>query len=306
MGDDILNRLVNRGTQHANFMKMLDGTTSRRIMTITAPAGMGKSWLLHSFVHEVRRRELPYALIDFSDRQGYDSLTLMRRFRDELGTPDFDHFTMSIQKATTPHFQISDSFQDSTRPTVNFADTQLGDVSIQDVAGKNIIKNNLFYMRVDSDLARQTVEDQICSAFFVCLRTLSQVKPVVFLLDTYDRLSRSTTNWEGNSADDWIRGELLRRILSGELTNVIVILAGRYLPNFDHRWATVIGHISVSTLELNDVEEYLTMRLGLQDITSAEAQLLYKASNGVPQLLGVLGDNLVRIFRPDLQDEIWC
>jgi hypothetical protein len=111
--------------------------------------------------------------------------------------------------------------------------------------------------------------------------------------------------WEATPVDLWIRDELLRRVLNQELINVIVVLAGRRLPNFDPPRTTYIGEVSMNTLGPTDVEEYLRVRLGLQAITQSEAQRLYQAIDGIPQLLGVVGDNLVRRLHPALEDELW-
>lgn len=305
IADDLHNLFVNRSKQRANFKKMLDGKTSRRIMLITAPAVMGKSWLIHRLAYEARHRQLPFALIDFADRQGYDGLSLMRRIRDELGAEHFERLTMVTQEVTAPRIQLSDPAVIDASSGIDFASAQTGDISFRDVAGHNIFKNNLMYIHADNALARQVAEDRIYSTFFSCLRILSETQPVVLLFDTYERLSTSKITWEATSTDHWIRDELLRRILNGELTKVIVVIAGRLLPIFDHRWSTTIGEISTPAFTCEDVEEYLLLRLGLQDVTPKEAQRLCEAINGMPQLLGVIGDNLMLKLRPIPQDELW-
>ena len=80
---------VNRVKHSDIFSRMLAGQTRRRIMVITAGAGLGKSWLLRLFAVEAPSRKLPLAQLDFADGQAYDALALVLRCRNAFGAEHF-------------------------------------------------------------------------------------------------------------------------------------------------------------------------------------------------------------------------
>jgi hypothetical protein len=293
---------VDRLKQLDRFRKSLEGATSRRIILISAPSGMGKSWLLKRFVNEAASRGARSVLIDFSDGQAYDVLTLVRRFRDLLGASHFNKLTAAINEATAPRLVISDG-GGGGGTGVNFGSSQLGDVSIGDVAGRNIIKDNLFIVQADNPLVIQAIEDRITQVFFECLGEVTVAGPVLFLFDTYERTSQSSDVWSPNVTDRWITRELLTRIREGRLMNTVVVLAGRRLPDFGADWAQVIGNLPIELFTQADVATYLRDNRGLTNLTDTEVQTLFNAVQGNPQLLGIIGDNLEQTVRPGDDDD---
>jgi hypothetical protein len=294
---------VDRLKQLDRFRKSLDGATSRRIILISAGSGMGKSWLLKRFASEAADRGARSVLIDFSDGQAYDVLTLVRRFRDALGANHFNRLTAAINEATAPRLVISDGGGGGGGGGINFGSSQLGDISIGDVAGRNIIKDNLFIVQADNPLVIQAIEDRITQVFFECLGELTATGPVLFLFDTYERTSQSSEGWSSNVTDRWITRELLTRIREGRLANTVVVLAGRRLPDLGADWAQVVGTLPVELFSQADVSTYLRENRGLSSLTDAEVQTLFNAVQGNPQLLGIIGDNLEQTVRPGDDDD---
>jgi hypothetical protein len=296
---------VDRLKQLDRFRRSLEGATSRRIILISAGPGMGKSWLLRRFASEAGGRGARSVLIDFSDGQAYDVLTLVRRFRDALGANHFNRLTAAINEATAPRLVISD---DSARggggTGLQFTNSQIGDVSIGDVAGRNIIKDNLFIVQADNPLVIQAIEDRITQVFFECLAEVAAAAPVLFLFDTYERTSQSSEGWSPNVTDRWITRELLTRIREGRLANTVVVLAGRRLPDLGADWAEVTGTLPIELFTQADVAAYLRENRGLSSLTDAEVQTLFNAVQGNPQLLGIIGDNLEQTVRPG-EDDDW-
>jgi hypothetical protein len=294
---------VDRLKQLDRFRKSLEGATSRRIILISAGSGMGKSWLLKRFANEAASRGARSVLIDFSDGQAYDVLTLVRRFRDALGAGHFNRLTAAINEATAPRLVISDGGGGGDTTGVNFGTSQIGDVSIGDVAGRNIIKDNLFIVQADNPLVIQAIEDRVTQVFFECLGELTVAGPVLFLFDTYERTSQSSEVWSSNVTDRWIQRELLTRIREGQLLNTVVVLAGRRLPDFGAEWAQVIGNLPIELFTQADVAAYLRENRGLSSLTDTEVQTLFNAVQGNPQLLGIIGDNLEQTVRPGDDDD---
>lgn len=287
---------VDRTKQLDRFRRSLDGTTSRRIILVPASAGMGKSWLLRQFAREAPARGARSVLIDFSDGQAYDALTLMRRYRDSLGPIHFNRLTTAINEATAPRLVIGEHGPTGGSSRINFGSSQIGEVSIGDVAGRNIIKDNLFVVQADNPLVIQAIEDRITQVFFECLRDLEARGPVLFLFDTYEQTSQSSEGWAANVTDRWITRELLSRIREGQLSRTVVVLAGRRLPNFSPDWAQVIGVLPIEAFSQADVATYLRQNRGLS-LSDVEVQTLYNAVQGNPQLLGIIGDNLEQTVR---------
>jgi hypothetical protein len=293
---------VDRLKQLDRFRRSLDGSTSRRIILITAGPGMGKSWLLKQFAHEAATRGASSVLIDFSDSQAYDVLTLVRRFRDALGATHFNRLTAAINEATAPRLVISDGGGEGGG-AIDFGSSQIGDVSIGDVAGRSIIKDNLFIVQADNPLVIQAIEDRITQVFFECLGDLAKASATLFLFDTYERNSQSAEGWSPNLTDRWITRELLGRIREGKLPNTVAVLAGRRLPEFGAEWGQVIGNLPIELFTQADVATYLRENRGLSTLTDAEVLTLFNAVQGNPQLLGIIGDNLEQTARPGDDDD---
>jgi len=293
---------VDRLKQLERFRKSLEGASGRRIILITAGPGMGKSWLLRRFAQEAISRNARSVLVDFSDGQAYDVLTLVRRFRDVLGPEQFNRLTAAINEATSPRLVLSDGGAPASA-SVDLSGAQAGDVTIGDVAGRSIIKDNFFIVQTDNPLLLQAIEDRVTQAFFECLAALVATTTVLFLFDSYERSSQEGERWVPNAADRWIQRELLARIRDGKLPNSVVVLAGRRLPTFDAEWAEVVGKLDLEFFTVADVAQYLRENRGLTTLTDTELQTLFTAIQGNPQLLGIIGDNLEQAQRPATDDD---
>ena len=293
---------VDRLKQLERFRKSLEGASGRRIILITAGPGMGKSWLLRRFAQEAISRNARSVLVDFSDGQAYDVLTLVRRFRDALGPEQFNRLTAAINEATSPRLVLSDGGAPASA-SVDLSGAQAGDVTIGDIAGRSIIKDNFFIVQTDNPLLLQAIEDRVTQAFFECLAALVATTTVLFLFDSYERSSQEGERWVPNAADRWIQRELLARIRDGKLPNSVVVLAGRRLPTFDAEWAEVVGKLDLEFFTVADVAQYLRENRGLTTLTDTELQTLFTAIQGNPQLLGIIGDNLEQAQRPAADDD---
>jgi hypothetical protein len=296
---------VDRDKQIDRFRKSLDGTAGRRIILVTAGQGMGKSWLLRQFVNEAKAKGARTVLIDFSDRQAYDVLMLVRRSRDALGAEHFNRLTTAINDATAPRITINEAAGGSnTSAGVNLSNSQVQDVVIQEAAGRNIIKDNLFIVQSDNPLLLQAMEDRITQVFFECLNDLAKTQRVVFIFDSYENTSTDGGQWMPNAADRWITRELLTRVRDNQLPNTLVVLGGTRVPEFGIEWNAVIGRLPLDPFTVEDVTEYLRINRGLSNLSDAQIQLLHMAVQGNPQQLGIIGDNLEQANKP-ADDEDW-
>jgi hypothetical protein len=296
---------VDRDKQIDRFRKSLDGTAGRRIILVTAGPGMGKSWLLRQFVNEAKAKAARTVLIDFSDRQAYDVLMLVRRSRDALGAEHFNRLTAAINDATAPRITINEAAGGSNNSAgVNLSNSQVQDVVIQEAAGRNIIKDNLFIVQSDNPLLLQAMEDRITQVFFECLNDLVKTQRVVFIFDSYENTSTDGGQWVPNAADRWITRELLFRIRDNQLPNTLVVLGGTRVPEFGIEWNAVIGRLPLDPFTVEDVTEYLRINRGLSNLSDSQIQLLHMAVQGNPQQLGIIGDNLEQANKP-ADEEDW-
>jgi hypothetical protein len=297
---------VDRLKELDRFRKSLEGTSGRRIILVSAGPGMGKSWLLRRFAQDAETRRLAHVLIDFSDGQAYDVLTLVRRFRDQLGPEHFNRLTTTINEATTPRLVLADGGGGAPSPAVSFAGAQVGDLRLGDVAGGSIIRDNFFVVQTDNPLLLQAIEDRVTQVFFECLAEVVAVSgPALFLFDSYERASQESEHWVSNAADRWIQRELLQRIGDGRLSGVLVVLGGRRLPELDAAWAKVVGRLDLELFTVADVAAYLRQNRRLAGLSDAEVQTLYNAVQGNPQLLGIIGDNLERSAGAGAAEDDW-
>jgi hypothetical protein len=298
---------VDRARHSDIFRRMLEGQARRRVMVITAGAGMGKSWLLRLFANEAADRKLPLVQLDFSDGQAYDTLALVRHCRDSFGPEHFETLSQAISDATTARVALSTADVTPTGPiNVSVGSENIltsSTINVSDV-GNTIIKDNSFILQTDSPILRQAIEDRINAAFFDCLDELSAKTRVVFLFDTYERASLEDERWSPSAADRWIAGHVLTRMRDGKLDNAVAVLAGRRAPAFGVEWNAVLGTLSLDLLECSHVTEYLRERRGLANISDAQAEVLCQAVAGNPQVLGLIGDNLEQA-RPKVEDTEW-
>jgi hypothetical protein len=297
---------VNRIRQSDIFSRMLDGQTRRRIMVITAGAGLGKSWLLRLFAIEATSRKLPLAQLDFADGQAYDALALVLRCRDALGAEHFAAVDQAINESTTARVTLSAS---GASAPINIGignenSLTSSSINVSDI-GNTVVRDNAFYIQSDNSILRQAIEDRINGAFFDCLESLTAQSRAVILFDTYERNSLESERWSPSAADRWIVGQVLTRIRDGKLPNAIVVLAGRRAPEFDVAWNETLGTLSLDLLECSHVTEYLRERRGLAGISDEQAQVLCQAVAGNPQVMGLIGDNLEQAARPKIADEEW-
>ena len=282
---DPMEWFVNRLKQLQGFQKMLRGETDKCIMVICAPAEMGKSWLIQRMRQECCAANLPTLHIDFRDRRPYDYLTGVRTARDQMGATAFNTLTQTINELTGVNIQLSTSGAPAGAPgggaqvsvggpQANLAGAQVT-VSNVDVAGGNIIKDNLFYVQADSGTARRAIEIRITDAFFACLTaSATPEKKCVFLFDSYEGVTEE--------ADRWLRDNLLARLRDKQLANVIAIIAGRTTPDFGDEWKARLASTGLDPFTQDDVTDYLTNK---RKVTGLDVATVFKTCGGRPGLL---------------------
>jgi len=287
---------VNREKQTGGFAKMLTGEATKTIMAIEAPAEMGKTWTIQRMRHECSLQQIPSAHFDFRDRHPWDYLALVRQTRDQMGATHFNALTQTINESTGVNIQLSTGA--GAGGVSMGVGTQGGQVSgsqvqVGDIAGRDIIKDNFFYVQADSETSRRAIEGRITDAFFTCLTELTQDKRAVFFFDSFEEVTEE--------ADRWIQAQLLARIRDGQLPQVIVILAGRTLPEFDRSsWRHVLASTGLEAFTEEHITEYIVEKRGLKNL---DVETIVKTSGGHPGLLGKMAD--IASLELEDDDEDW-
>ncbi len=277
---DYVDWFVNRQKQRDGFLKMVarPRQTQKQIMLVQAPRQMGKTWLILHLQNDCRSASIPVARIDFGDRRAWDYLAIVREARDQLGPAAFNPLTEAINASTNIQVQLATS-AGTGGANINVAtgggqisDSQL---TVGDVAGRDIIKDNFFFIQTNNETTRQNIEVRITDAFLTCLDALQRDRVVACLFDTYDQVTQA--------ADQWLQAFLLTRVRDGRLPNVVVVIAGRTVPTVDPSWQTGLDCFST-----DQVAEYIEEK---RKLTNLSVETLSVTTKGIPGLLGMLADN---------------
>jgi len=274
---DPLEWFVNRAKQVQGFGKMLRGETDKCIMIVQAPAEMGKTWLIQRLRQECAATGLPTLHIDFRDRRPYDYLTIVRTARDQMGAAAFNALTQTVNELTGVNIQLSSAAAGGAQVSVVGQQANLSgaQVTVGDVAGGNIIKDNYFYVQADSGTARRAIEIRITDAFFACLQSLATLeKKSVFLFDSYEDITEE--------ADRWLRDNLLARQRDKQFANTITVIAGRKTPEFGDDWKVRLASTGLDPFSQDDVTEYLTRK---RKVIGLDVATVFKTCGGRPGLL---------------------
>jgi hypothetical protein len=130
---------------------------------------------------------------------------------------------------------------------------------------------------------RGLVERRINEAFFACLAGLTRDLPVALFFDGCEQAP--------GEAMAWIRHELLDRLRTGELANLVIILAGRTRADLsDLDVERLLVDVELDGFDEERVGEFLA-KYGLE-VSRDELDLLARASRGVPGMLARMVDNL--------------
>jgi hypothetical protein len=287
---DYVDWFVNRTKQYQGFCKMLARETPKAVMLIEAPADMGKTWVVQRMRHHCEEENVPVMHVDFRDRRPHDYLSLVRLARDQLGAGYFNPLTATINSFTGVKITLANEGAGSGGGVqIDHA----GSVEVGgDVAGRDIIKDNQFYIQTDSTMAQRAAEIQINDAFFACLGQLFEATTrAVFLFDSYEDVTAE--------ADRWLRDYLLPHLCEKRRANMLVVIAGRKIDELPSALRELVAKTGLDLFEEADVCEYIEKR----QIAGLDLQTVIKTSGGFPSLLAKMADVASLDARQD--DDEW-
>jgi len=284
--DPTIESFVDREREKRLFQSLLGGGRGKRIMTMQAGAGMGKTWLISNFQRECSRRRIPCALIDFSSSRVCDYIAILRSMRDSLGAEHFNSFTTLVnQYYSRPNLPWRETdVADSS--SVEISGSTLDSSRIESVAGHDIIRDN-FIVFAGPSLPPHIIRDRLTTEFRRCLiafvNSLSIGDCVVWLFDSFEKADPETR--------DWLRDEFLCKIREGEVNRLVVVIAGQEVLHLAMEWNHVALRCSLEPFSPQDYHDYL--RVKRFPLPKENIRALHRRFQGRPLDLAVWVDSAI-------------
>jgi len=274
--DYFVPEFADRVQQIGAFEEILRGRLKRTAILIRGEAEIGKSFLLNQFWYMAHGELI--SRLDFRDGEVHTFLSIIQSAIEDLGRRAFAATIAAIQKITqeTRHDitirseALHDS--DSSGATVSIKGKTVEIAG--DVVGRDLYRNTVFLPPTENLHQRQALQQEISSIFFDDLRAASRDRRIVLSYDSFESAPEE--------AQQWLTGLLLDEIARGRLRQVIVIIAGRAIPNVSNM---LVPYSAVTELRGFDPEsamEYLIERRGLSE---EHVQKIYAETGGHPKLL---------------------
>jgi hypothetical protein len=255
-------KFIDREFEHEMFEELLQFRDNARILAFCDSGGMGKTQLLQKFQYRCRivKPRTPVSLIALDQLEDNTPLTLVKTIIRDLG----DYFGLEFPNFNKYYYaRISGDFMPFSSVSLENADFQ-GASDIR-IAGMDAVGAQKVNVNVNSagdgmlTPEQQVKADDVCiRAFFDDLKQHCVDKPVVLLLDAYERCAREIK--------EWIEGYFLQRCffdLENRPARFVLVMTGRELPEFEKYWAsedieTVVGSVrQLRKWEKRHVEEML-------------------------------------------------
>jgi hypothetical protein len=250
----VLASFVDRTREFQEFEEMLQGS-SRKILHVYGPGGIGKSLLIERMRYACHERGVYNAHIEWEDARPYTYLDIMRRVRDDTRQEFFQIFNDRVNFYTVPDYRVHLPSQDvsiSDIPIQAGATIQQSDVSIH--VGHEIKDLHLNVLRPDRDVSDEEVIAGVTGAFMPCMQALTADCRLVLFFDAMEKIGPA------DLALSWIKRELLERICDGELPNILVVLASRLPLDLDPTFFDYVAFYELRPFQGEDIQEYLQRR----------------------------------------------
>ncbi|MGH8064755.1 MAG: ATP-binding protein [Candidatus Entotheonellia bacterium] len=292
----ILQEFVDRTREVAGFERLLSDSSEDspgRIMCIYGPGGTGKSVLLSRMMAECERRGIGWVYIEWEDSRHYNYLDVMRMIRDTTAPHLFHLFNDRVNFYTVHDYNLKIPLEVGTIQDVQVlsnGEIQRSGATIH--VGHEIKDFTVNILRPDRDVTEGEVIIECTRAFMRCLQARVSETPLVIFFDALEKADEHTLKW--------IWAELLERLRDQEITNLLVILAGRnpFEPNttfFDCAEAC-----ELMPFQVEHILEYLGKR-GLEGREDF-AEFILANSDGNPLQVALSVNNFIRFRRKRQSD----
>lgn len=254
-----LEKFIDREFEQELFEELLRMRDDSRILAIRAGGGMGKSSLLEKFQYRCRtiRPRIPVSLIPLDQLSDASPLAMIRQIVRQLSAvgADFSKFNKNEHARMAGDFLSIRAFIDLDRASFRDAsDVHIRGINVER-AEQVSISGEMTTLTPEQDSVAQEAS---VSAFFTDLERYCANHTAVIMLDAYDRCARQLQRW--------ILEDFLEQVcfsLEQRPARLVIVIAGRELPIFEHHWSpedcgSIVRSVKqMSTWERKHVEECL-------------------------------------------------
>jgi hypothetical protein len=137
----------------------------------------------------------------------------------------------------------------------------------------------IFLPGSDDKRGKQLQLQKLAEAVVNALDVFSSERPVLILLDTYEKVTKSVADWLGQ--------HFLPLIRQGNLAGLRVVIAGREVPSFDREWRIVVDTTELLGLPEPAIREYWIAR---RKQPETDLAFVRRYSGGIPLMLAQMAD----------------
>jgi hypothetical protein len=262
----LIEDFVNRETQLDLLWNMVCGKVDQRILLIRGPGGIGKTYLLDECRARCQAEKIACVRIDFDTLLERGYMTIVQMLWDQLGPLGFERLDQAL--ATASNLSPWQVDRDREPPSGGVAFD--GSTTIHgDVVGGNVYNINQA-SRHDHPMVQQRMQMLVTSALRECLADLAGTYRLVFLIDSWQDVPTDTR--------DWLRRHLLTWVADKTLSQAVMVIAGRELPDVPGP-PPRIRELTLPELPEAAVRSYWVERRGLP---AEEVPNVIKLSGGLP------------------------
>lgn len=270
-------KLIDRDREQQEFQTLLAFQDNVRIFTIQdEQGGMGKSLLLETLRMNCLEQEIPVCLIKFEEDFEYKSPFLfIQHLTQELKLFDLEFPQFDKMETARKVGDLNSIYRfTSVEGSVNLERASFDSATNVEVSGVRIETQ---YVSISSVELRpeheRDAQERSIEAFFDDLRVICNTRPVILMIDTYEKcrqLSELDENWQKLEA--WLLRRLVKLFFDFEKrpNKLLLILAGREVPDRNDlvipsaRYSEVVKTIDeMSQWDRDHVIEYLDL-IGFQ------------------------------------------
>ncbi|MGD9028633.1 MAG: CHAT domain-containing protein [Anaerolineae bacterium] len=299
---------VDRERERERFDNMLTGSDTTRVLAVSGPEGIGKTWLRKRLSAEARQRQTPAFAFEFAPGEAFYELSLLQQAALALGGQQFPRLWGMLEEAAHQKVLIK---VDAAAPSGGL--TVHGDAEIQQLVEGPVFEGNTFIFPHKTPDEWRLWSPRITEAFFQDLAHLGQTQGAALLFDSYEVAT--------GEAQDWIEKKLLQCVCEDRVGQVWVVLVGEEVPYLSADWGGLVAELSLDPWSAAIVREYLPKRcvaIGEASVPSLDPQqqpdgtcddyviigeesvsVIFRETGGRPDQIALLAD-----FRQELQEPL--
>lgn len=268
---------VDREEQLRQLWSLVLGQIQQRVCVLNGPEGIGKSYLLKEFTAECAAKGLSVGRVLPEVSQDLNDLNIILRLWEDLNLGDVNELYQKVAIGRVErHIQyvpapVSSGSQVGV--AVSGSPSFYGPVITGQVSGS--VETKLELTINDDPTSRWEVQAVVTPFLQERLVSSGQLGRVVLVLDSWDRvLSDSQTG-------SWLKDNLIRWVLEGEIPGTTLIVCGGEELEFTHLPMRVLT-LNLNGLPDNAVKAYWVDRCKLSPTDVPE---VIQITNGIPQAL---------------------